>query len=220
MPRASSPARVVCPATPSSRAPHNTPQPAPARSRATAGEVEVPRITTSGGREPPRPTESTSPLPRTVLRGRTVRRKRLAIGIPDFVAPRWYAYTVLVMAKVVFERIAPVVTVRDVGAALDRYGRLGFTTEVDETANYGFVTRDGAQLHIAPNDPDEPDKTGGVVYVYVSNADALHAEWASARVEGRFLGPHNTPYGLREFVYTDPDGIVHRVGSSLTTNDE
>jgi uncharacterized glyoxalase superfamily protein PhnB len=53
------------------------------------------------------------------------------------------------------------------------------------------------------------------VYVYVSDADALRAEWASTAVEGRFMGPHDTPYGLREFVYTDPDGIVHRVGSPL-----
>ena len=60
-----------------------------------------------------------------------------------------------------------------------------------------------------------PDATGGVVYVYVSDADAIHAEWTATRVESRFLGPHDTPYGLREFIYTDPDGIVHRVGSPL-----
>jgi hypothetical protein len=53
------------------------------------------------------------------------------------------------------------------------------------------------------------------VYLYVSDTDALHAEWASAGVEGRFMGPHDTPYGLREFVYVDPDGIVHRVGSPI-----
>jgi hypothetical protein len=29
------------------------------------------------------------------------------------------------------------------------------------------------------------------------------------------MGPHDTPYGLREFVYIDPDGIVHRAGSPL-----
>ena len=71
------------------------------------------------------------------------------------------------------------------------------------------------QLHLIPDDPDGPDGTGGVVYVYVSDANALHAQWAAAGVEGRFMGPHDTPYGLREFVYTDPDGIVHRVGSPL-----
>jgi hypothetical protein len=39
--------------------------------------------------------------------------------------------------------------------------------------------------------------------------------WTAARVEGRFIGPHDTAYGLREFVSIDPDGIVHRVGSPL-----
>ena len=59
------------------------------------------------------------------------------------------------------------------------------------------------------------DRIAPVVTVHVSDADALHAEWAAAAVEGRFMGPHDTPYGLREFVYIDPDGIVHRVGSPL-----
>jgi len=45
--------------------------------------------------------------------------------------------------------------------------------------------------------------------------EALHAEWSSAGVDGRFIGPRNTRYGLREFVNADPDGIVHRVRSPL-----
>jgi hypothetical protein len=114
------------------------------------------------------------------------------------------------MAEVTFERIAPVLTVHDLDAALARYQRLGFATELDRAAKYGFAERGAVQLHLQPGDPDE---TGGVVYLYVSDADALHTEWASAGVQGRFIGPHNTPYGLREFVYTDPDGIVYRVGS-------
>jgi hypothetical protein len=119
------------------------------------------------------------------------------------------------VAEVTFERIAPVVRVRDLDAALARYRQLGFATELDEPAQYGFVQRGAVQLHLVPDDPDEPEGTGGVVYVYVSDANELHAQWASAGVVGRFLGPHDTPYGLREFVYTDPDGIVHRVGSPL-----
>jgi catechol 2,3-dioxygenase-like lactoylglutathione lyase family enzyme len=119
------------------------------------------------------------------------------------------------VAEVVFERIAPVLTVRDLDTALARYQRLGFEAELDEPAQYGFVERGRVQLHLVADDVEEPGANGGVVYVYVSDADALHAEWTSAGVEGRFLGPHDTPYGLREFVYTDPDGIVHRVGSPL-----
>jgi len=116
------------------------------------------------------------------------------------------------MPEVIFERVAPVVTVRDLDAALARYRRLGFTTELAEAAHYGFAERGAVQLHLQPGDRDE---TGGVVYLYVSDADALHAEWASAGVQGRFIEPRDTQYGLREFVYTDPDGIVHRVGSPL-----
>jgi hypothetical protein len=117
------------------------------------------------------------------------------------------------MADVVFERVAPVVTVHDLDLAVARYRRLGFATEIEGAARYGFVERDAVQMHLVEEDPTDPGGTGGVVYVYVSDADALCAEWRSAGVEGRFIGPHDTPYGLREFVYTDPDGIVHRVGS-------
>lgn len=119
------------------------------------------------------------------------------------------------MSEVIFERVAPVVTVHDVGVALARYRQLGFATELDEAAQYGFAERGAVQLQLQPGDPDDSDALGGAAYIYVSDADALHAEWTSARVEGRFIGPHDTPYGLREFVYIDPDGIVHRVGSPL-----
>ena len=119
------------------------------------------------------------------------------------------------MTEVIFNRIAPVVAVHDLDAALARYRQIGFATELDEPAQYGFVERGAVQLHLVSEDPNDPGGTGGIVYVYVSDADSLHAEWASARVDGRFMGPHDTPYGLREFVYTDPDGIVHRVGSPL-----
>jgi hypothetical protein len=86
--------------------------------------------------------------------------------------------------------------------------------ELDEPAGYGFAERGAVQLHLQPDDPDDPEGRG-LVYIRVSDAEALHAAWASAGVESRFMGPHNSPYGLREFVYTDPDGIVHKVGSPL-----
>jgi uncharacterized glyoxalase superfamily protein PhnB len=119
------------------------------------------------------------------------------------------------MDEVTIERIAPIFTVKNLHAALDRYRCLGFATELDESAHYGFVERGSVQLHLQSDDSDDSGETGGVVYLYVSDADLVHAEWTSTGVEGRFIGPHSTPYGLREFVYTDPDGIVHKVGSPL-----
>ncbi|WP_285735380.1 bleomycin resistance protein [Kitasatospora phosalacinea] len=115
---------------------------------------------------------------------------------------------------VVFERVAPVVPVRDLAAALARYGRLGFTTEpYEDGSRYGFVSRGAVELHLTEWAEHDPLRTGAVVYLYVSDADAVHAEWAAADPPGRLTGPADTPYGLREFGYVDPDGTLHRVGS-------
>ena len=50
-------------------------------------------------------------------------------------------------------------------AALARYRRLGFATELDEPSQYGFVQRGAVQLYLIPDDPDDPGGTGGVVYI-------------------------------------------------------
>jgi len=115
-----------------------------------------------------------------------------------------------------FERIAPIVPVLDLDAALDRYRRLGFDTEpYTGGERYGFVERGGVSLHLTEWHNHDPARTAAHVYLYVSDADALHAEWAAAKVEGRLGSPFDTAYGMREFAYVDPDGNLHRVGSPL-----
>ncbi|OKJ14014.1 glyoxalase-like protein [Kitasatospora sp. CB01950] len=115
---------------------------------------------------------------------------------------------------VVFERVAPVVPVRDLAAALARYRRLGFTAEPYAGGRgYGFVSRGAVELHLTEWAEHDPLRTGAVVYLYVSDADAVHAEWRAADPPGRLSDPADTPYGLREFGYVDPDGTLHRVGS-------
>lgn len=118
--------------------------------------------------------------------------------------------------KIVFKEVAPVVPVLDLDAALDRYRRLGFDAHPYEGGErYGFVDRDDVSLHLNEWADHDPTRTAATVYLYVSDADALHAEWAASGVEGRLDEPHDTPYGLREFGYVDPDGTLHRVGSPL-----
>src|SRR5438309_10234798 len=115
-----------------------------------------------------------------------------------------------------FERIAPVVTVLDLAAALDRYERLGFDVEPYEGGpRYGSVRRGPVSLHLLEWAKRDPGCPGSHVYIYVSDADALHAEWATKGVEGQLGEPFDTDYGLREFSYTDPDKTTHRVGSPL-----
>lgn len=118
------------------------------------------------------------------------------------------------MPEVVFSSVAPVVPVRNLDAALDRYRRLGFTAQRYEGPDrYGFVERGSVSVHLSEWSEHDPHRTGAVLYLYVSDADAVYAEWKASGVEGRFTEPTDTPYNLREFAYVDADGTAHRVGS-------
>ena len=115
-----------------------------------------------------------------------------------------------------FERVAPIVPVRDLDAACERYRSLGFDVSLDEGgARYGFVERDAVSFHLTEWPEHDPASNGSAVYLYVDDVDAVHAQWAAAGVEGRLAAPSDTGWGLREFTYVDPDGTLHRVGSPL-----
>jgi hypothetical protein len=118
------------------------------------------------------------------------------------------------MPDIAFTDVAPVVPVRNLDAALERYRLLGFVARAhDGPQRYGFVERGSVSIHLSEWSEHDPLRTGAVVYLYVSDADAVHAEWTASGVEGRFGEPADTPYGLREFTYVDADGTAHRVGS-------
>lgn len=119
-----------------------------------------------------------------------------------------------------FDRIAPVLPVRDVRRALEHYRRLGFAAapynELDrEGPIYGFVRRGAVELHLARVADLEVARNTSSSYLYVSDADALHAEWKAAGVKGLLTEPVDTPYRLREFAHCDPDGNLLRVGSPI-----
>jgi hypothetical protein len=117
---------------------------------------------------------------------------------------------------VIFERVSPVIPTLDLDSALERYRRLGFVVEpYTGGERYGFVERDTVSLHLTEWAEHDPRRTGAQVYIYVSDAEAVHAEWVASGVEGRLGRPFDTPYGLREFGYVDPDGTLFRVGSPL-----
>ena len=77
----------------------------------------------------------------------------------------------------------------------------------------GTPTEERCHCTSASGMSHDPRRTGSVVYIYVSDADAVHAEWTASGVDGRFGEVRDTDYGLREFGYVDPDGTLHRVGS-------
>jgi predicted enzyme related to lactoylglutathione lyase len=116
--------------------------------------------------------------------------------------------------------ISPVFPVGSVADALVRYQRLGFRTttfDAGDHPTYGFVQRDGVFLHVALVDDVDAATNASAAYLYVEDADALHAEWCAAGVDGRFHAPNDTDYGLREGAYVDPDGNLLRYGSFVST---
>jgi hypothetical protein len=116
-----------------------------------------------------------------------------------------------------FTSVSPIVPVRNLDIALARYRRLGFDAHGYEgPERYGFADRGSVSIHLNEWAEHDPLRTAASVYLYVSDANALYAEWeALENLEGRLIAPHDTPYGLREFVYVDPDGTEHRIGSPL-----
>jgi len=122
------------------------------------------------------------------------------------------------VSAIEFTSVSPIVPVRDLEIALARYRRLGFDARAYQgPERYGFVDRGSVSIHLTEWADHDPLRTAASVYHYVSDADALYAEWAALdNLDGRLIAPNDRPYGLREFAYIDPDGTAHRVGSPLT----
>lgn len=115
-----------------------------------------------------------------------------------------------------FSDLAPVLPVRNLAAAIDHYRSLGFDVRAyDGDAPYAFAERDGVHLHLAGFADLDPAQNTSAVYLYVSDADALYAQWRAVRPSGRLFAPRDTEYGLREGAHGDADGNLLRFGSPL-----
>jgi len=84
---------------------------------------------------------------------------------------------------------------------------------------YAIIARDDHRIHfrVAPPPTPNPDKYDDELldaYLFVENADVLHAEYAARGVEfTRALG--DTPWRSREFVVKDCDGRLLAFGADL-----
>jgi uncharacterized glyoxalase superfamily protein PhnB len=120
-----------------------------------------------------------------------------------------------------FDRVAPVLPVRNVRDALEHYRSLGFAADAYDEGNdpiYGFLEWGSVQLHVARCPDLEPSKNTSACYLYVDDADAVCERWRRAGVGGRVEAPRDTEYGLREFAHVDRDGNLLRIGSPLTAS--
>jgi catechol 2,3-dioxygenase-like lactoylglutathione lyase family enzyme len=115
-----------------------------------------------------------------------------------------------------FGRMAPGILVRDMAQALAFYRDiLGFTKTFENGDPVGFMIlkRDAAELHL---NLQRDHKAGlhNVAHLMVEDVDALHARCQANGVR-IIKGLRDKDFGLRAFVFADPDGNRIDVGQRL-----
>ena len=114
-------------------------------------------------------------------------------------------------------RVAPVFPVGDLAAALAYYCGLGFCARQWHGGGYGFVTFDGAEIHLGV-EPDLGTRTDrrSTAYLFVEDAEALAGP--GLRPEP-MCGSRRTPNGVsHEGALVDPDGNMIRFGSPMNSD--
>ncbi|AUS81724.1 glyoxalase-like protein [Actinoalloteichus sp. AHMU CJ021] len=112
-------------------------------------------------------------------------------------------------------RIAPILPVRDLLAAMEHYRTLGFEVAAHDDASYAFAQRDEVEIHLTPVVGHDPATSAGAAYLYVDDAAALAAAWEASSSLGTTRPPVATDHGLLEGAHVDPDGNLIRFGSPL-----
>ena len=115
-----------------------------------------------------------------------------------------------------FGRIAAMLPVKDMARAHDFYARvLGFKKVFENGNPVGFMIlkRDVGELHLTLQ-PAHEAANFNVAHLMVDDADALHAlcQREGLRIIKRL---QDKDYGLRAFVFEDPDGNRIDVGQPI-----
>jgi catechol 2,3-dioxygenase-like lactoylglutathione lyase family enzyme len=115
-----------------------------------------------------------------------------------------------------FGRIAAMLPVKDINRACDFYTKaLGFTKVFENGTPVGFMIlkKDQAELHLTLQ-PNHQAAPFNVAHMMVDNVDALHAicQRHGLRIVKSLK---DQEYGLRAFVFEDPDGNRIDVGQPI-----
>ena len=113
---------------------------------------------------------------------------------------------------------APILPSLDLHATAAFYERLGFEQTGLWEDEYLIVMRGEVGLHFFHAPDLDPYTSASGCYLYVEDADALHAEYAALDLPGEGIprlhgAPERTDYGLREFAVVDLNGNLLRIGS-------
>ncbi len=115
-----------------------------------------------------------------------------------------------------FGRMAAMIPERDIDKARAFYtGVLGFTSTFENGTPVGFVIleRNSAELHLTLQ-PDYPAAPFNVAHLMVDNVNGLHAICLGHGLK-IVKDLRDQDYGLRAFVFEDPDGNRIDVGQPI-----
>ncbi len=115
-----------------------------------------------------------------------------------------------------FGRMAPTVTVSNMAAAIQFYATVfGFEKTFENGSPVGFaiLEKDKAELHLSVS-AGHKGTTQNVAHLIVSDASVFYAvcETRGVRI---IKGLRDADYGLRGFVFADPDGNRIDVGQPI-----
>lgn len=114
------------------------------------------------------------------------------------------------MAK--FLQVAPSFAARDVAALVAFYGRAMELMPIYQSPEYAVLARDGVELHIYPQ-RDGAVAGNNSAYFYVSGVDEIFERVKAEAKVIHAIG--DKPYGLRDFLFEDPEGNKVGVAQSL-----
>ncbi len=113
--------------------------------------------------------------------------------------------------------VTPILPVVDIVASTAFYEAAGFDVRKYPQGGYAFVTYDDESvfdLDLAET-PIDPVTNPAGCYVIVPDVDAWHARLAAAALP--ITDIEDTPWGMREFILTDPSGNHLRIGHTSET---
>ncbi len=115
-----------------------------------------------------------------------------------------------------FGRLAPTLSVTDIDRALAFYvGVLGFTKTFENGTPVGFVIlkKDAAELHLSLHKGHKAS-VQNLAHLLVDDAAALYAHLQAADIR-IIKAIRDADFGLRCFVFADPDGNRSDIGQHL-----
>ena len=120
------------------------------------------------------------------------------------------------------ERSVPILPSRDLHETLAFYEALGCENRgaPPDECDYLILGRGALELHFHGMPEVDPLTTAAMCYLFVDDADALYAEWATVVVPdpptgSRLQAPVTTDYAMRQFALVDRSGNLVRVGSEV-----